>query len=46
MTAVEPTQAERKNLAAILDLARAEDLGLTVIANGPCLLVTLGFRDE
>jgi len=27
-------------------VARAEELGLTVIANGPCLLVTLGFRDE
>jgi len=27
-------------------VARAEELGLTVIAGGPCLLVTLGFRDE
>jgi predicted CoA-binding protein len=24
---------------------RAEDLGLTVIAGGPCVLVALGFRD-
>jgi predicted CoA-binding protein len=24
---------------------RAEELGLTVIAGGPCLLVALGFRD-
>lgn len=27
-------------------VARAEALGLTVIAGGPCLLVALGFRDE
>jgi predicted CoA-binding protein len=27
-------------------VAQAEELGLTVIAGGPCLLVTLGFRDE
>jgi predicted CoA-binding protein len=27
-------------------VARAEELGLTVIAGGPCLLVALGFRDE
>jgi predicted CoA-binding protein len=26
-------------------VARAEALGLTVISGGPCLLVTLGFRD-
>ena len=25
---------------------RAEELGLSVIANGPCLLVSLGFRDR
>ncbi len=27
-------------------LARAEELGLDVIAGGPCLLVVLGFREE
>jgi predicted CoA-binding protein len=27
-------------------VARAEELGLTVIAGGPCVLVALGFRDE
>lgn len=27
-------------------VARAEELGMTTIAGGPCLLVTLGFRDE
>jgi len=27
-------------------IARAEELGMTVIAGGPCLLATLGFRDE
>jgi predicted CoA-binding protein len=27
-------------------IARAEELGMTVIAGGPCLLVALGFRDE
>lgn len=26
-------------------IARAEELGLSVIAGGPCLLVALGFRD-
>jgi predicted CoA-binding protein len=26
-------------------VARAEELGMTVIAGGPCLLVTLGFHD-
>ena len=26
-------------------VARAEELGLAVIAGGPCLLVALGFRD-
>ncbi len=26
-------------------VARAEELGLTVIAGGPCLLVALGFRE-
>lgn len=29
-----------------LALRRAEELGLTVISGGPCLLVALGFRDE
>ena len=27
-------------------VARAEELGVTVIAGGPCLLVALGFHDE
>jgi predicted CoA-binding protein len=27
-------------------VARAEELGMTVIAGGPCVLVKLGFRDE
>ena len=27
-------------------VARAEELGMTTIAGGPCLLVALGFRDE
>jgi len=27
-------------------VTRAEELGMTVIAGGPCLLVALGFRDE
>lgn len=27
-------------------IQRAEELGMTVIAGGPCLLVALGFRDE
>jgi predicted CoA-binding protein len=27
-------------------VARAEELGMTVIAGGPCVLVTLGFKDE
>jgi predicted CoA-binding protein len=27
-------------------VARAEELGLTVIAGGPCVLVALGFTDE
>jgi predicted CoA-binding protein len=27
-------------------VARAEELGMTVIAAGPCVLVTLGFKDE
>ena len=27
-------------------IARAEELGLRVIANGPCLLVSLGFRER
>ena len=26
-------------------VARAEELGLSVIAGGPCLLVVLGFRE-
>ena len=29
-----------------LAIRRAEELGLNVIAGGPCLLVALGFRDE
>jgi predicted CoA-binding protein len=27
-------------------VARAEELGMTVIAGGPCVLVKLGFKDE
>ncbi|MCK6447947.1 MAG: CoA-binding protein [Planctomycetes bacterium] len=27
-------------------VARAEELGLSVIANGPCLLVSLGYREH
>ncbi|MCC6407884.1 MAG: CoA-binding protein [Planctomycetes bacterium] len=27
-------------------VARAEELGLSVIANGPCLLVSLGYRER
>jgi len=27
-------------------VARAEELGMTVIAGGPCVLVALGFKDE
>ena len=27
-------------------IARAEELGLSVIAGGPCLLVVLGYREE